>query len=88
MYIMTHIPMVRVFAALVAVLSLGCVAEVAPIRIAYNYCTLSYTFAYYSDLEWQFEIDRLADAGYNVALVTDGTFKVWQLTLRELGYSE
>lgn len=88
MYIMTHIPKVRVFAALVAVLSLGCVAEVAPIRIAYNYCTLSYTFAYYSDIEWQFEIDRLADAGYNVALVTDGTFKVWQLTLRELGYSE
>ena len=60
----------------------------APIRIAYNYCTLSYTFAYYSDAEWDVEIDRLAKAGYNVALVIDGTFKVWQATLRELGVSE
>ena len=59
-----------------------------PVRIAYNYCTLSYTFAYYSDAEWDAEIDRLAKAGYNVALVTDGTFKVWQATLRELGVSE
>lgn len=69
----------------------GCLAlqaEVAPIRMAYNYCTLSYTFAYYSDSEWAAEIDRLSSAGYNTALVIDGTFKVWQLTLRELGYGE
>ena len=85
---MIHIPKARVLVSLVAVLSLGCVAEVTPIRIAYNYCTLSYTFAYYSEYDWQVEVDRLADAGYNVALVTDGTFKVWQLTLRELGYCE
>ena len=67
-----------------------CAAEAAPppLRIAYNYCTLSYTFAYYSDAEWDVEIDRLAKAGYNVALVIDGTFKVWQATLRELGVSE
>jgi alpha-N-acetylglucosaminidase len=75
-------------AALLAVATPGCAAEVAPIRAAYNYCTLSYTFAYFSDAEWQAEIDRLAEAGYNVALVTDGTFKVWQMTLRELGYGE
>ena len=62
--------------------------EVPPIRLAYNYCTLSYTFAYYSDEEWDAEIERLADRGYNVALVIDGTFKVWQQTLRSLGYSE
>lgn len=60
----------------------------APLRIAYNYCTLSYTFAYYGREDWTKELDRLAKAGYNVALLTDGTFKVWQLTLRELGYSE
>ncbi len=59
-----------------------------PLRVAYNYCTLSYTFAYHSETEWEFEIDRLAKAGYNVALVIDGTFKVWQEVLRELGYSE
>jgi len=88
MHIMTHIPKVRLLALLAMVFSLGCVAEVVPVRIAYNYCTLSYTFAYYSNAEWQREIDRLAESGYNVALVTDGTFKVWQMTLRELGYPE
>ncbi len=60
----------------------------APIRIAYNYCTLSYTFAFYSREEWTGELDRLEKAGYNVALLTDGTFKVWELTLRELGYGD
>lgn len=59
-----------------------------PVRLAYNYCTLSYTFAFCSDADWDAEIDRLAKTGYNTALVLDGTFKVWQLTLRELGYSE
>ena len=62
--------------------------EPPPVRVAYNYCTLSYTFAYYSDEEWDAEIDRLAKAGYNAALVLDGTFKVWQSTLRELGCDE
>lgn len=62
--------------------------EPPPVRLAYNYCTLSYTFAYYSDEEWDAEIDRLAKAGYNAALVLDGTFKVWQATLRELGCDE
>ncbi len=63
-------------------------AEIAPIRLAYNYCTLSYTFAYYSDKDWEAEVERLASAGYNTALLTDGTFKVWQLTLRDLGVPE
>ena len=66
----------------------GMVADPPPLRLAYNYCTPSYTFAYYSDAEWNVEIDRLAKAGFNVALVTDGTFKVWQMTLRELGFDE
>lgn len=63
-------------------------AEPPPLRIAYNYCTLAYTFAYASDDDWSREIERLAKAGYNTALVVDGTFKVWQLTLRELGFTE
>ena len=66
----------------------GEVSAPPPLRIAYNYCTLSYTFAYYSDAEWDAEIDRLAKAGYNVALVIDGTFKVWQETLREVGFDD
>lgn len=88
MHIMTHILRVNILAALLATFTLGCTAEVSSVRIAYNYCTLSYTFAFYSDVDWLYEVDRLANAGYNVALVTDGTFKVWQMTLRELGYSE
>ena len=63
-------------------------AEPPPLRMAYNYCTLAYTFAFYSDAEWKAEIERLAKAGYNAALVIDGTFKVWQDTLRELGADE
>lgn len=63
-------------------------SEVPPMRLAYNYCTLSYTFAYYSDAEWVAEIERLAAAGYNAALVIDGTFKVWQEVLREAGCDE
>ncbi len=74
--------------ALAAMCALAADPNPPPLRVAYNYCTLSYTFAYYSDAEWEREIDRLADAGYNVALVADGTFKVWQEVLRELGYGE
>ena len=64
------------------------VATPAPVRLAYNYCTLSYTFAYYGEKEWTDEVERLSVAGYNAALLMDGTFKVWELTLRELGMSE
>ena len=66
----------------------GATPSLPQIRIAYNYCTLSYTFAYFSDAEWDAEIDRLAKAGYNVALVLDGTYKVWQETLREAGFDD
>ena len=60
----------------------------APVRLAYNYCTISYTFAYYGEKEWTAEIDRLAKKGYNVATVMDGTYKVWELTLRDLTSAE
>ncbi len=57
-------------------------------RYAYNYCTLSYTMAFWGAKEWQNEIDRLAMNGVNMALVQAGLEKVWQLTLRDLGYPE
>lgn len=56
--------------------------------IAYNYCTLSYTMAFWSKAEWEPELDRLEANGFNVALVTAGLPKVWQLTLAEMGYPE
>ena len=40
-------------------------SEPPQIRVAYNYCTLSYTFAYYTDADWDDEIGRLAKAGYS-----------------------
>lgn len=55
-------------------------------RYAYNYCTLSYTSAFWDKKEWTKEIDRMALNGINRMLVQAGLEKVWQLTLTELGY--
>lgn len=57
-------------------------------RYAYNYCTLSYTSAFWGIKQWEQELDFLALNGINIALVQAGLEKVWQLTLRELGYPE
>ena len=59
-----------------------------PYAIAYNYCTISYTMAFWDQTEWQMEIDRLALQGYNIALMTAGLQKVWDLTLVDMGYSQ
>lgn len=56
--------------------------------VAYNYCTLSYTMAFWGKSEWREELDRLALYGFEMPLVQAGLPKVWQLTLRELGYPE
>lgn len=57
-------------------------------RYAYNYCTLSYTSAFWGEKEWDEELTRMALNGINLVLVQAGLEKVWQLTLRELGYPE
>ncbi|QQL44102.1 alpha-N-acetylglucosaminidase [Sulfuriroseicoccus oceanibius] len=57
-------------------------------RFAFNYCTLSYTMAFWDWERWEREIDYLAINGYTHALVTAGLEKVWQQTLHELGYPE
>lgn len=44
------------------------VPEPPTIRVAYNYCALSYTFAYYTDADWDAEIDRLAKAGKKLTI--------------------
>ena len=59
-----------------------------PYAIAYNYCTISYTMAFWGEAEWRKEIDRLALQGYNIALMTAGLQKVWDLTLTDMGYTE
>lgn len=57
-------------------------------RFAYNYCTLSYTSAFWGPEKWQEEIDRLALNGVTHPLIQAGLEKVWQLTLKELGYPD
>ncbi len=56
------------------------------VRYAYNYCTLSYTSAFWGKAEWHSEIEKMSLNGVTHALVQAGLEKVWQLTLRELGY--
>lgn len=55
---------------------------------AYNYCVFSYSFAFYGKEEWRRNIDRLALCGFTSALVPTGNMKVWQLFLRDAGFSE
>lgn len=55
-----------------------------PVRFAYNYCTISYTMAFWSEKEWREEIDRLALSGYNVALVLQGLQEAWRITLESV----
>ncbi len=64
------------------------VAPRYPHAMAYNYCTLSYTMAYWSKEAWQAEIDRLALSGYTTALCMAGVQKIWKLTMEELGYTK
>jgi len=57
-------------------------------RFAYNYCTLSYTFAFYGEPEWTAEIGHLKNAGFNCAAVEAGLAAVWQETLKDLGATD
>lgn len=63
------------------------VAARYPYAMAYNYCTLSYTMAFWGKAAWQEEIDRLALSGYSQALVMAGVQKIWALTLADMGYT-
>lgn len=57
------------------------------VRYAYNYCTLSYTNAFYGQEDWLREIDWLALNGVNLVLDTTGQEAVWIEFLRSIGYS-
>ena len=59
-----------------------------PNRFAFNYCTLSYTSAFWDWERWQRELDFLATSGFNQVLLTAGMERVWLQTLREMGYPE
>lgn len=58
----------------------------AKIRYAYNYCTLSYSMAFWGEKEWQTELDWLALNGVNVVLDLTAQEEVWRRFLTKIGY--
>ena len=59
----------------------------AKVRYAYNYCTLSYSMAFWGEKEWQEELDWLALNGVNVVLDATAQEEVWRRFLTSIGYS-
>lgn len=60
-----------------------------PLRYYLNYCTYSYSMAFWGWEQWEEEIDRMAMQGINMPLVAvTGQYAVWQNTLRRLHYTE
>lgn len=58
------------------------------LRYDFNYCTFSYTMAFWDWNRWQKEIDWMALHGINIPLAAVGTECVWRNMLLKLGYSE
>ena len=59
----------------------------AKVRYSYNYCTLSYSMAFWGEPEWRNELDWLALNGVNVVLDATAQEEVWRRFLGKLGYS-
>lgn len=59
-----------------------------PYRYDLNYCTYSYTMAFWDWERWEKEIDWMALHGINLPLAITGTDVVWYQVLNRLGYSK
>lgn len=59
-----------------------------PMRYYLNYCTHSYSMAFWDWERWQREIDWMALHGINMPLAITGTDVLWRNVLRRLGYPE
>ncbi|MBS1602602.1 MAG: alpha-N-acetylglucosaminidase [Bacteroidetes bacterium] len=59
-----------------------------PYRYLFNYCTFSYSMAFWDWPRWQRELDWMAMHGVNLALAITGQEAVWQRTLRRFGYGD
>lgn len=57
-------------------------------RYCFNYCTFSYSMAFWDWQRWQEEIDWMAMHGVNMPLAIVGTECVWRNMLLKMGYSE
>ena len=58
------------------------------LRYDFNYCTFSYSMAFWDWKRWQQEIDWMALHGINMPLAIVGEECVWRNMLLKLGYSE
>lgn len=59
----------------------------AKVRYSYNYCTLSYSMAFWGEKEWRDELDWLALNGVNAVLDATAQEEVWRRFLGGLGYT-
>lgn len=57
-------------------------------RYDFNYCTYSYTMAFWDWERWEKEIDWMALHGINLPLAMTGTDVVWHNVLAKLGYTQ
>lgn len=57
-------------------------------RVYMNYCTLSYSAAWWDWERWQREIDYMAMRGINMPLATVGLSAVWYNTLLRFNYTD
>lgn len=57
------------------------------VRYSYNYCTLSYTMAFWDEAEWRRELYWLAMNGVNLVLDITAQEEVWRRFLTALGYT-
>lgn len=58
------------------------------IRYYLNYCTFSYSMAFWDWKRWQQEIDWMALHGVNLSLAITGAETVWSNILDQLGYTK
>ncbi len=57
------------------------------LRYFFNYCTFSYSMAWWDWAQWQRMIDWMALKGINTPLAVTGQEAVWRLVLQDLGFS-
>lgn len=58
------------------------------LRYDFNYCTFSYSMAFWDWERWERELDWMALHGVNLPLAAVGDECVWRNMLRRLGYSD
>jgi alpha-N-acetylglucosaminidase len=57
-------------------------------RYFFNYCTFSYSMAWWDWDQWQRMIDWMALKGINLPLAATGQEGTWRATLKDLGFSD